>query len=814
MLAVTGGVSAVSPARAILAVLMPLVAATAIHFMPRARVEPGRFEKNLFLVDALLLAGVLAVTPASTVLAVSLFGLVLFAGLMGDRSKALAAVLVALAVYLVSGFGSFSLSGQDLLAGVMTPALTIVAAGFYFGALGERISGETTLVARARRESAQLWALLEITDTVTRSLDLKQVMTQIVNWVGKLAGSRSCSILLAEDSHEHGFVVASSDRPDVDMLEIEIDKYPEIRKALETREPVVIDDVQSDPVVEPVRDVLLEKGYRAVLVLPLMFGREVLGCLFLRTRRETPFTPAEIRFCKVAAGASANALKNALLYRDVADEAEKLRATGETLRSILDGSPDLIVATDTAGSIREFNHGAERLIGLSSETVVGRRLTDVIPMECKRGPEALSGEEGIERSEVRIEGADGQLEMDLITAPLHDARGETSGKVWIGRDVTRLRQAERSLVQAERLSSLGQVVAGVAHELNNPLSGVVGYAELLRQEASPSQERDLERILVSARRCQKIVMNLLSFSRKHPPEKKWNDLNDCLRGLLELKEYQLRSARVEVQLELDPHLPQTSFDYHQIEQVVLNLLNNAEQAIQGTGEPGVVIARTLVRNGRVCLEIEDSGPGVSEEVRDKIFDPFFTTKGIGEGTGLGLSLSYGILQEHGGEILVRNTERGACFEIALPISGAPIAEVIEDEVSPSREDDSPFHGMRVLVAEDEPVVLDLFSRILREDGAEVILARDGEEAWQRLEGTEFDLVVADIRMPRMDGQRLYELVAEERPELLRRFVFATGDMVRQDTVRFLEGLPNRILTKPLQVETVRRVLNQALASSK
>ena len=385
----------------------------------------------------------------------------------------------------------------------------------------------------------------------------------------------------------------------------------------------------------------------------------------------------------------------------------------------------------------------------------------------------------------------------------------------IGRDVTDLRQAERSLIQAERLSSLGEVVAGVAHELNNPLSGVMGYAELLRADGhDPAQIRDLDRIVESAVRCQKIVLKLLSFARKHRPEKKYQSVNECVRKVLDLKAYHLRSSQIEAMLELDPGLPRTCYDLHQIEQVVLNLLNNAEQAIASIKTPGRIVLRTGTREESGFVQVEADGPGIPPAIRDRSFDPFFTTKGLGQGTGLGLSVSYGIVHEHGGRIEVASgaDQRGTRFTVLLPL-------IEGEEVSESEPEGewvagaSALRGRSVLVAEDEPVVLELFSRVLTDSGARVALARDGAEAWAKLQQDDYDLIVADLCMPNLSGQQLYEKVAAERPDLLRRFVFATGDLARPDTLSFLEGLPNRFLTKPLDVETVRRVLTQALGSA-
>jgi len=674
--------------------------------------------------------------------------------------------------------------------------------------LAGRVIGAGKARTATRRKHGEVRALLDISEAVNGTLDLREVMSLIVQRVGERVGAQRCSIVFVDQAAHRCFVMAASDNPQADMLAIDLAKYPEIRRAIETREPVFVEDVANDPLLEPVRELLLKQGYRSLLVLPLVYGKEVLGTLFLRASREVPFTESEMRFCRIAAASSANALKNALLFRDVAQEAARHRTTGEKLRRVLDGTPDVIVATDGAGRVTEFNRAAEDLTGCFAKEALGQPLHKVFPAAASH---VEAGRKGRELVLTRPDG--GACEIRLVSAPLTDASGDIAGSVFLGTDVTDLRRAEKGLAQAERLSSLGEVVAGVAHELNNPLSAVLGYAQLLQADTGrDGLERDLARIVESARRCQRIVVNLLSFARKHPAKKMAQDLNACVRKVIDLKTYHLRAARIEAVLELAEPLPRAQFDFHQIEQVILNLLNNAEQAIAGTGKPGRVVLRSFATDGEIRLEIEDDGPGVPQSVRHRIFDPFFTTKDIGMGTGLGLSVSYGIIQEHQGhiELLPDRPGSGACFAVTLPRAvGVAAEEAAVETPTPTAK---PLQGRRVLVAEDEPLVLDLFSRLLEADGATVTLARDGEEAWSRILETDFDLIVADLRMPNLDGRALYERVVEEKPSMVRRFVFATGDLVRQESLKFLEGLPNRILAKPLDVDNVRRVLVAAVGS--
>lgn len=788
---------------------LPLLGGAAVlHFFTREDLERWLERGNLFAADAaLVLLALLAAGLGRPVLFLGLCCVMLIAACLQDAVRSVIGGFAALGA-LVALASAGLVQRLELFDLLYLPLLGSAVA--HFSDLARRLGPRPEPAAGAPSESGESWALLEITDTITSTLDVSLVMHSIVDKVGDLAGTPSCSILLVDQQSPTGFVVASKGHPEAEMMPLDLAKYPEVRQAIRTRAAVVVEDVATDPLIASAREVLLSQGVQSLLVLPLLYGKEVLGTLFLKSRTRGSFSPGVLRFCKVAACISANALKNAMLFRDVTREGARHRETGEKLRRLLDGTPDMIVATDTQGRITEFNRGAEALTGLVSERCLGRRLTEIIPAATELAPHTSRQVP----QDVPVSSTDGrQLKVSFACAPLWGPGEEQAGCVWIGRDMTQLRQAEQSLAQAERLSSLGEVVAGVAHELNNPLSGVVGYAELLRANASdPEQIRDLDRIVESALRCQRIVFKLLSFARKHPPEKKHRSLNDCVRKVLDLRSYHLRSSQIQTVLELDPDLPWTCFDFHQLEQVIMNLLNNAEQAVTSVKRSGSIVIRTGHEGDQLYVEVEDDGPGVAPAIRERLFDPFFTTKEVGQGTGLGLSVSYGIVQQHGGriELLARRSGQGGSrFRVSLPIVQGPAA--VEDETAEELTGrPNPLRGRRVLVAEDEPVVLELLARLLADEGAQATLARDGMEAWELLAEREFDLVVADLRMPNLSGQQLYERVAEARPELLRRFVFATGDLIRHETLAFLEGLPNRILTKPLEIETVRRVLSQAL----
>ena len=270
---------------------------------------------------------------------------------------------------------------------------------------------------------------------------------------------------------------------------------------------------------------------------------------------------------------------------------------------------------------------------------------------------------------------------------LADAFNQMTGNLQITIDC--LKRAKAQLTQSEKLSVIGEFVAGVAHELNNPLASVYGFAQMLQGGGSAvTGKRDhyLDRILSESRRCHRIVQNLLSFARQTPPERKPVKLNDLVLSSLEILQYQLRTSNIVVTTELARTLPHIIGDAHQIQQVFVNIINNARQAIESERSSGKIHITTKTHDGRVRAEFRDDGPGITPENLEKIFTPFFTTKEAGKGTGLGLSLCYGIVQEHGGTLNVRSTfGEGATFVVELPIAegadsndvGSPPSDAVE-----------------------------------------------------------------------------------------------------------------------------------------
>jgi two-component system, NtrC family, sensor kinase len=376
---------------------------------------------------------------------------------------------------------------------------------------------------------------------------------------------------------------------------------------------------------------------------------------------------------------------------------------------------------------------------------------------------------------------------------------------------TQTRLVQERLLQSEKMSSVGQLVSGVAHELNNPLTGIMGFAQLLLlRDLDETSRRQVETIYGEAERASKIVSNLLTFARRRKAQKEPANLNTLLERVLELRNYDLRVRNIDVVLDLDPSLPETLVDANQIQQVFLNIIINAEQAMRGGDGDGSLRITTGVKDGNVLVSFADSGPGMNAETLRRIFDPFFTTKEAGDGTGLGLTISYGIIDEHGGRIWAESLAgRGTTFCVELPLVAGQAAPrpVVEDDGAAATAEER----RRILVVDDEDAIQKLLTGVLEMDGHDVHIAGNGREALDRLQRETFDLVISDIKMPVMSGPELFRQLDAAGNPLARRLIFITGDTIASETRGFLQSIENEVLPKPFRLREVREKVRRALA---
>ena len=502
------------------------------------------------------------------------------------------------------------------------------------------------------------------------------------------------------------------------------------------------------------------------------------------------------------------------IARDITTRKQAEEALRNLSRAV-EQSPASIVITDAAGTIEYVNPKFTEVTGYTLEEVRGQN-----PRIVKSGetpPEVYAhlwatitaGREW--RGEFRNRRKDGTLVLEAASiSPVRDTGGVITHFIAVKEDITERRRVEEQLRQTEKIATMGQLLAGVAHELNNPLSVVMGQAMLLQMKLGDDPLGGRTRkIQDAAERCARIVRNFLALARQHPPERQQVYLNKAVEETVELMAYPLRVDTVKVTLDLAPDLPAISGDPHQLQQVLVNLITNAHHAMQATPPPRGLTLTTRFDSARGCvtLEVADTGPGIPAEIRDRIFDPFFTTKPAEEGTGLGLSLCQGIVEGHGGSIGVACPPgQGAVFRVELPVGPAPApvpGATVPEEVAPLRE-------KRILIVDDEAMIRDLLGDVLSADAHQVDEAASGVGALEKLQAGAYDMILSDIKMPELDGPGLYREVERRQPEMARRFAVLTGDALSPETWAFLEAVPVPRLVKPFTLAEVRRVVRQVL----
>jgi two-component system, NtrC family, sensor kinase len=369
-----------------------------------------------------------------------------------------------------------------------------------------------------------------------------------------------------------------------------------------------------------------------------------------------------------------------------------------------------------------------------------------------------------------------------------------------------LRRTQEQLLHSEKMAAVGQLISGVAHELNNPLTAILGYSQLLLSSGQmPAQGMEYsDKLYKQAQRTHRIVQNLLSFARQHKPERVAVQLNQILQDTLALRDYDLRLSNIRVHYDLAPDLPMTAADPHQLQQVFLNLVNNAVDAMLEHSNDGDLWVSTKAREERLVVEFRDSGPGVKDASR--VFDPFYTTKPVGKGTGLGLSICYGIVSEHGGTIRVSNVQpSGACFTIELPHQRAAAAEdaVPDDGAVAAR-------GARILLVDHDVSVLEAVEAILRDRNHEVRAAASLPEAQRLLGEHEFDAVVADTEVRATGGpENLQDWLTANNPELARRLVWMRASAM-PSSMENHAGNGLFMLQKPFKAADLLNAVDMAL----
>jgi PAS domain S-box-containing protein len=505
-----------------------------------------------------------------------------------------------------------------------------------------------------------------------------------------------------------------------------------------------------------------------VLLIP------VIGYSTLRLQALSPEAAA---FRTLLTGLATVSGLGLLTLRLVVQRGELQRADvrSRLLAAATEGTGDLIVIARADGSIEHANDAFLRAVDFSRREMSLLRFPQPVDHALAGLSDEIRAEiekHGVWRGTLRRRRRDGStFPASSTVVALRNGRRAVTHFVAVERDVTDELRLRDQLVHSERLSAIGELVAGVAHEINNPLQAIVGCVELMLDDHADVSlmRRDLEIVRREAGRAGHIVQNLLSFVRRGAPNRTVADLNQLVTQTAELREYHLHQQNIRLIVQCTPEPLPVLVDREEIQQVVLNLLLNAEQAIDSPSTRGTIVVRTMNMDGRQAVEVLDNGPGIPPELRGRIFEPFFTTKEVGEGTGLGLSISHGIAAAHGGALEICDAPVGACFRLTLPAS-----ETALQSVPRAAAGEEP--PLRVLVVDDEEPIRRLLARLLARRGYEVAEAETVGEAAAQVTSFEPGIVICDVRMPDGGGIALYRSLRSSAPELARRFIFITGDL--------------------------------------
>jgi len=691
--------------------------------------------------------------------------------------------------------------------------LSVAAAGLAWRAI--RLKHRLEWSERDRRRAAdelnrrlsELFSLQELSYILSGSLQLERIVEQVVRYTMRFLDARGALLALALDGEGGG----GSGRSMLQVAAAEGVLAPLARRAIGSDDAGLVARSLTSDRLELVRDpsgapttLVAGLAVGSAAAVPLRAHGALVGTLVIADPRDGAFPPEDVRLLSTVATHAAIVIANARFF-------EHVRHAKEQWETAFDSLSEGIAVVDEAGRVRRANRSLATMLGVPIPGVIGRDLGEALlgPSSALPGLLAAVRQGGgaqplVVRSSALGGGGGGggrggrTLRVNAARIPVPAA---DQSVVVLVEDVTDQQAMEAHLIQSEKLAAVGQLVSGVAHELNNPLTSIAGLSEfLLEQKELGTKDRGHLRVIhEQADRAGRIVRNLLTFAHKGPAEQAPVDLNDVIQRTLILMSYDLKLKDVTIEKHLAP-LPAVLGDRRALQQVVLNLLNNAAQAVTTNppGRPQVIHLSTWF-DDRVRLRVADTGPGIPDDVLPQLFTPFFTTKEPGQGTGLGLSITYSIVEAHGGRITVeRPSDGGAAFLVDLP--AAPAAAAAAPRKTPEPQA-APAVKRTILLVDDDPAVRRMVKALFGREGHSVEVARSGQHALDLARTRGYDLILADAQAPARDRLFVEQLV-ETQPDLRDRVLVGLGE-VPPPAEKALARLGVRYVRKPFNLRDLR-----------
>src|SRR5712664_2155871 len=686
-------------------------------------------------------------------------------------------------------------------------ALIFVGAGIVLWRLRQRLMRSEQERRRAaeelNRRLSELFSLQELSYVLSDSLELDRIVEQVVRYAVRFLDAQGALLALVGDAPNDPLHVAAAEGTLAPLRGQTIQGDDAGLVARSTgREHL---ELIRNSGVEPTEIV---KGFQAAAAaaVPLRSHGSVIGTLIITDPREGVFVPEDIRLLSTLATHAAVVIANARFF-------EMVRRAREQWETAFDALSEGIAVVDDEGRVRRSNRALAGLLGTPLQNVVGTPLGEVLLGKPHALQELLAATRRGDRPAPLVARSDRlRRALRVNAARIPGAATEQSIVVMV-EDVTEQQALETQLVQSEKLAAVGQLVSGVAHELNNPLTSIAGLSEFLleQKELGKKDRGHLQVIQEQAERAGRIVRNLLTFARKGSAERVPVDLNDVIRRTLSLTAYDLKLQDIAVERELSGALPDVFGDRHGLQQVVLNLVTNAAHAVaENPRERRREITVSTWFDGLVHLRVADTGPGIPDEIVQSVFTPFFTTKEPGKGTGLGLSITYSIVESHGGHITIEPAgttgggRSGAAFRVDLPPAPAEALRAAKTPIPAEPANAPPFVKRTILLVDGDPAVQRTIKALFARDGHLVEVAGDPQHALDLAQRGGFDLVIADARAmaPGKRGTLLAEELVTLIPTLRERMIVATGD-VRPTTEETLARLGVRYVRKPFNLRDLR-----------
>ena len=500
----------------------------------------------------------------------------------------------------------------------------------------------------------------------------------------------------------------------------------------------------------------------------------------------------------------------------------KLHKEQQFVKSLVECFPDLIMVLNKRGEFEFVSERIKDVIGVTPADYIGKKAgqriePDDIGKLRSMFDAALAGQKDIGQIEIHARHVNGSIKTVRVTAnALYDENGQIVGMVSSGRDVTESKQLEQQLADREKFASMGQMMAGAAHELNNPLTAILGVSDLLRERASDdASRRQIDLIHQQARRAAAIVQNLLAFSRPIARGRAMLELADIVKEAISIERANLEKRNIKITFTppLGP-LP-VDGDRKLLLQVFLNIITNAEQSISPAREQGHLSVSFSREGDKIHVVFADNGPGIPADIISKIFDPFFTTKRPGGGSGLGLTISLAVIKEHGGTILVDSKQgEGAVVRVMLPAAAeavsSPVPEVPASMPAQARSLKSPLGGHSALIVDDEEGIREIVQEGLAAQGMNVRAVASSEAALAWLGQNKAEVVVCDFNLPKMNGEKLFEELRRRMGNDVPQFVFMTGELVSSSVAQHYQEMGARVLQKPFALSALAMLITELL----